>query len=206
MKKIYLALMCIASLAIVTACGGGNASKNNAEATADGEATEQVAEQGKAKLDKEPKTIEEQSTLEAAEWALDKKFGLALADVKPDYEYEVLDNGMYATMGNSGGGTMSFVKKDGTPITTEDFKAYVAKIYPLAQKASPTGKVHKGQGKFQDNSEEVQKQELTLNDIDYTTSVDLAFPEQEDFVGYWHHIRIYNKTTEGKAYIALQFN
>lgn len=48
MKKIYLALMCMASLAIVTACGGGNASKNNAEAAADGEAAqEQVAEQAK---------------------------------------------------------------------------------------------------------------------------------------------------------------
>lgn len=49
MKKIYLALMCMASLAIVTACGGGNASKNaEAEAPADGEAAqEQVAEQAK---------------------------------------------------------------------------------------------------------------------------------------------------------------
>lgn len=48
MKKIYLALMCIASLAIVTACGGGNASKNNAEAPACEEAAqEQVAEQAK---------------------------------------------------------------------------------------------------------------------------------------------------------------
>ena len=198
----------MASLAIVTACGGGNASKNNAEAeaAANGEAMEQVDGQGKAKLNKEPKTIEEQETMEAAEWALDKKFGLSLSDVKPDYEYETLNKGMDGTMGNSGGGTMSFVKKDGTPITTEDFKAYVAKIYPLAQKASPTGKIHRGQGKFQDNSEEVQKQELTLNDIDYTTSVDLAFPEKEDFVGYWHHIRIYNRTIEGKAYIALQFN
>lgn len=43
MKKIFLALMCMASLAIVTACGGGNASKNNAEAQ-EAEATEQTAE------------------------------------------------------------------------------------------------------------------------------------------------------------------
>lgn len=44
MKKIFFALMCMASLAMVTACGGGNANKN-AEATADGEvAQEQTTE------------------------------------------------------------------------------------------------------------------------------------------------------------------
>ena len=43
MKKLFIALTCMASLAIVTACGGGNASKNQAEAPAEGEATEQAA-------------------------------------------------------------------------------------------------------------------------------------------------------------------
>ena len=43
MKKIYLALMCMVSLAIVTACGGGNASKDTeTQAT---EASEQTEEQ-----------------------------------------------------------------------------------------------------------------------------------------------------------------
>ena len=43
MKKIYLALMCMASLAIVTACGGGNASKNvEAQEVEASEQTEQA--------------------------------------------------------------------------------------------------------------------------------------------------------------------
>ena len=44
MRKIYLALMCMASLAIVTACGGGNQS-SNAESTTDDAPQEQTAEQ-----------------------------------------------------------------------------------------------------------------------------------------------------------------
>ena len=205
MKKLYLALVCIAGLARVTACGGSN-KNSGAEAAAEGEnATEQQAEAG-AKLDKEPQTAAEQKTLAAAEWALDKICGLTLDDVKPAYEYEILDKGMHATMGNKSGGTLSFIKKDGSPVSEEEFKAYVAKIYPLAQKLSPTGKIHKGQGKSQNNKPEVQQQELTLGDIDYSGSVDLAFPEKEDFEGFWHHIRIYNKTADGKAYLALTFN
>ena len=54
-------------------------------------------------------------------------------------------------------------------------------------------------------NEEVQKQELTLGDIDFSKSVDLAFPQKEDFAGYWHHVRIYNKTGD-KPYIVLRYN
>jgi hypothetical protein len=39
MKKVFMALMCMASLAIVTACGGGNAN-NETEATADDNAAQ----------------------------------------------------------------------------------------------------------------------------------------------------------------------
>ena len=38
MKKVYLALMCMASLTIVTACGGGNASKNEEAKVVTGDA------------------------------------------------------------------------------------------------------------------------------------------------------------------------
>lgn len=40
MKKIYLALMCMASLAIVTACGGGNANKGGEAAESENNQTE----------------------------------------------------------------------------------------------------------------------------------------------------------------------
>lgn len=48
MKKFFLTLMCMAGLAIVTACGGGNASSNAEEAPEDGEAVETAAEQADA--------------------------------------------------------------------------------------------------------------------------------------------------------------
>ena len=44
MKKIYLALMCMASLTIVTACGGGNANKGGEAAESEGSAVEVAAE------------------------------------------------------------------------------------------------------------------------------------------------------------------
>ena len=43
-KKLFITLMCMSGLAIVMACGGGNASKNQAEAPADGDAVEQQAD------------------------------------------------------------------------------------------------------------------------------------------------------------------
>ena len=196
-KNLFLALMCIASLTIVTACGNGSSSKSNSKNTGKDETS--------AKVENAVKDVKDRVGIEQAAYWLDKTFSLKLADVSPAFENEALENGVDGCMGNSGGGIVSFVKKDGTPITEDEFKAYVTKIYPLVQKCSPTGKIHKGQGKNQDNSPEVQKQELTLDEIDFSKSVDLAFPKQEDFVGYWHHIRIYNKKGE-KPYIALHFN
>ena len=55
MKKIYLALMCMASLAIVAACGGGNANKGGE--AAESENTEQKAEAGQATADVENPTM-----------------------------------------------------------------------------------------------------------------------------------------------------
>ena len=196
-KNLFLALMCIASLTIVTACGNGSSSKSNSKNTGKDETS--------AKVENAVKDVKDMVGIEQAAYWLDKTFSLKLADVSPAFENEALENGVDGCMGNSGGGIVSFVKKDGTPITEDEFKAYVTKIYPLVQKCSPTGKIHKGQGKNQDNSPEVQKQELTLDEIDFSKSVDLAFPKQEDFVGYLHHIRIYNKKGE-KPYIALHFN
>ena len=188
-----LTLVCLAGLTVVSACGGGKSNKNNA-----------VAEP-EAKVEEEVKDVKDMVGIEQAGYWLNEKFNLKLADVKPDFEYEAMEKGMDACMGNSGGGTIAFVRKDGAPITDEEFKAYVSRIYPLVQKCSPTGKIHKGQGKNQSNSEEVQKQELTLDAIDFSQSVDLAFPEKEDFVGYWHHIRLFNKTGDN-PYILLRFN
>lgn len=198
MKKYFVfALTCVAGLAIVTACGNGNSGNSNDKSTGKDDAGAQV--------ETAAKDVKDMVGIEQAEYWLNQTFSLTLADVKPAFEYEALEKGMDGCMGNSGGGVISFVKKDGTPITEDEFKAYVTKIYPQVQKCSPTGKIHKGQGKNKNNSEEVQQQELTLGDIDFSQSVDLSFPKQEDFVGYWHHVRIYNKTGE-KPYISVRFN
>lgn len=61
MKKIYLALMCMASLALLTACGGGNANQNTE--TQEPEASEPTAEATETAApetsDNSPMTIED---------------------------------------------------------------------------------------------------------------------------------------------------
>ena len=58
MKKIFLALMCMAGLTMMMACGGGNASKNNAEAPADGEIAQEQTEQAAAVISPKDVTTE----------------------------------------------------------------------------------------------------------------------------------------------------
>lgn len=143
MKKIYLALMCMASLAIVTACGGGNASKK--VVTGDAEID--------AKLEQAEKQLSEMTGEEKAEATIKKIYNLTMADLKPDFDCKLGTTGAFPTMGNGENvATLNFEKADGAAITEEEFAAYVAKIYPVVEKVSPTGKVHRGSGMNMDRS------------------------------------------------------
>ena len=85
MKKINLALMCMASLAIVTACGGGNKS-SNAEAATDNEAQEKTTEQTDG---------EQSQTLFAANLPANLKLSIKST------EYGEVSEGYFIKIGNS---------------------------------------------------------------------------------------------------------
>ena len=102
-KTLFFALMCIASLTIVAACGNGNSSKNKSKTSSKDEASANVVNA--------EKDVKDMVGIEQSAYWLDKTFSLKLADVSPAFEYEALENGMDGCMGNSGGGIVSFVKK-----------------------------------------------------------------------------------------------
>ena len=153
MKKIYLALMCMASLTIVMACGSGNASKNNAEATADSEATEQVAEQGKA--------FNDMNGVEKCAEILKKNFNLALADIQPDIEFTEQTEGYDHFDGNTTpSATAVYQKKDGTAFTADEYKAWVGKIYEQTKKLSQDGKNVEGAAYVETAAEAMKEKSL----------------------------------------------
>jgi len=178
MKKIYIVLMCIASLTIVMACGG-----SNPEAV-----TERIRE-----------GLKDKTGIDAAEYLIRERFGLELAEIEPDYEYEPQKMGFDECEASEYSAKIGFVRKDRKEITDEEFAAYVAKIYQLAQKISPTGKVYKGQGPTMENSPEVSKQELPLEEAINGKFATLAFPYDDDFEKGWHEINLHY-TNDHKYY------
>lgn len=79
MKRIYLALMCMAGFTLMTACGGKSDKKDGV--AADSEATEQGSEQ-KAEAEA---TADSDSPMAKFETALKDCYGLTFDQVKPDF-------------------------------------------------------------------------------------------------------------------------
>ncbi len=194
MKKIYLALMCMASLAIVTACGGGNASKK--VVTGDAEID--------AKLEQAEKQLSEMTGEEQAEATIKKMYNLTIADLAPDFEYKLITTGYEPTMGNGlNVAKLNFEKVDGADITKEEFAAYVAKIYPIVEKVSPSGKVHRGPGMNMDRSAEEAQQELPLSEaISFDTAV-LCIPSGNEVNNGYKHFTAKLRSSETPNNIVL---
>ncbi|MBR1520494.1 MAG: hypothetical protein IJ635_04575 [Bacteroidaceae bacterium] len=137
MKKFYCVLMGIASLAIVTACG----EKKAASVTGD-----EVLDQ---KLEKAEKKLSEMTGVEQCEATWAKRYGgkLTVADVQPDFDYEEVVEGFDCFMGNGVNiGKAVYRKKGGAKITSDEWKAYVTKIYGVTKKLAADGKVRRGFG------------------------------------------------------------
>lgn len=137
MKKICLALMCIASLAIVVACGEKKAKTVTGDAKTD------------QKLEKAEKKLSEMTGIEKCEATWQKRYEgkLTLADVQPDFEFTEREKGVDCFSGNGVNlGKAVYLKKDGTDITPEEWKAYVTKIYNVTKKLAKDGKVVRGFG------------------------------------------------------------
>ena len=174
MKKIYLTLVCMVSLAMVVACG-----EKKAKAVTGDEKVDQ-------KLEKAEKKRSEMTGPEKCEatWAKRYEGKLTLADVQPDFAFEEVVEGLDCFMGNGVNLAKAvYQKKDGSQITPEEWKAYVGKIYAATQKLAQDGKVVKGFGSHLDvKTREQALEELSLEKLlDSGDNLEWAFLKNDLF-------------------------
>jgi hypothetical protein len=134
MKKVFLALMCMATMTMFIGCGGRSKKADSAQKAE--EAVEKLVETG---------AFGERT--KAATQAAFKGIGLTLGQVEPDYKYidedtlkiyrGVVYQGRYE-------GSAVFIKTDNTDVSREEFESYVRKIYAVTQKIADEGKVING--------------------------------------------------------------
>lgn len=131
MKKVFLALMCMATMTMFIGCGGRSKKADSAQKAE--EAMEKLVETG---------AFGERT--KAATQAAFKGIGLTLGQVEPDYKYidedtlkiyrGVVYQGRYE-------GSAVFIKADKADVSREEFEDYIRKIYAVTQKTADDGKV-----------------------------------------------------------------
>ncbi|MBO7541973.1 MAG: hypothetical protein J6T33_09975 [Bacteroidales bacterium] len=147
MKKVFLALMCTASMALIAACGG-NANNN------EGNTDETATEQGE-------KSFDQMNGIEKCADALQRVYNLTLADIQPDFEFTEQTEGFDKFDGDQGSRAVAvYQKKDGTAITADEFKAWAGKIYEITKKMSQDGKNVEGPAYAKSNKEAMAEKSL----------------------------------------------
>ena len=155
MKRITLALMCMASLALTMACGGGE--KKGAAITDDPMSAEQAvaaAQEASAQMEGVAKCA---TTLE-------KAYGLKLAQIEPDFDFAEVTEGWDKFEGN--GVNMAaavYQKKDGSAISKEEFRAWAEKLFALTKSLSSEGKNIHGYDGLNHLTPEQANAEVTLD-------------------------------------------
>ena len=156
MKKIELLLMCIATLALVVACG------KKAKTVTGNEELDQ-------KIEKVEKKLSEMTGVEKCEATWQKRYGgkLKLTDVQPDFAFTEREEGFDSFSGNGVNNAKAvYLKKDGSDITPEEWNAYVTKIYNVTKKLAQDGKVVRGFGSNLDvKTREQALEEVTLDKV-----------------------------------------
>lgn len=156
MKKIELLLMCIATLALVVACG-----KKTKTVTGNEELDQ--------KIEKVEKKLSEMTGVEKCEATWQKRYGgkLKLTDVQPDFAFTEREEGFDSFSGNGVNNAKAvYLKKDGSDITPEEWNAYVTKIYNVTKKLAQDGKVVRGFGSNLDvKTREQALEEVTLDKV-----------------------------------------
>ena len=148
MKKVFLALMCTASMALIAACGGN--ANNNEGNTDEAAATEQGA-----------KSFDQMNGIEKCADALQRVYNLTLADIQPDFEFTEQTEGFDKFDGDQGSRAVAvYQKKDGTAITADEFKAWAGKIYEITKKMSQDGKNVEGPAYVKSNKEAMAEKSL----------------------------------------------
>ena len=148
MKKVFLALMCTACMAMIAACGGNaNNNEGNTDETA-------ANEQGE-------KSFDQMNGIEKCADALQRVYNLTLADIQPDFEFTEQTEGFDKFDGDQGSRAVAvYQKKDGTAITADEFKAWAGKIYEITKKMSQDGKNVEGPAYVKSNKEAMAEKSL----------------------------------------------
>lgn len=124
MKKIYLALMCMAAVTMFTACGGG--SKKSADGTAETRT--------------ETKAVAKASNLDVGDrYAF---AGLASADVVPPFAREISDVKDNHTKLPSATTFFGF-GKDRAPFSEKEYNDYAQKLFGKIKSIAENGKVYR---------------------------------------------------------------
>ncbi len=152
MKKIYLAMMCMAGLTMMTACGG---EKKTGEPVSAEEAVEAAVE-----------ASAEMSGVDKCAATLESVWGIKIAQVQPDFEYAEVTEGWDKFQSNGVNNAYAvYKKKDGSAISKEEFRAWAEKIYALTKSLSAEGKNIRGYDGISKLTEEQANAEVSLDDI-----------------------------------------
>ena len=126
MKKVFIAIMCLASLVLMTACGGGNAKKDGSEGTAE--------------VKKEAKTTKSSNLSVGERYAF---AGLTSADIVPNFGREITDSNDTDANGVTKATTFFGYGDDREPFSDKVYDEYCRKLFAKLKLLSEDGKLYK---------------------------------------------------------------
>ena len=132
MKKIFITLLCAASVIAFVSCAGKGGKK---AAGNDGD-----IDTGKVIENLDKQTFDgDKNTPEAAAFWLKKNYKLDIKDLKPDFALSTAEPGKYDFLGEEQLSSYVSYKSDAA-ISTDDVEAYVKKVYDVTKKVADDGK------------------------------------------------------------------
>lgn len=126
MKKVFITIMCLASLVLMTACGGGNAKKDGSEGTAE--------------VKKEAKTTKSSNLSVGERYAF---AGLTSADIVPSFGREITDSNDTDANGVTKATTFFGYGDDREPFSDKVYDEYCRKLFAKLKSLSEDGKLYK---------------------------------------------------------------
>ena len=126
MKKVFITIMCLASLVLMTACGGGNAKKDGSEGTAE--------------VKKEAKAANSSNLSVGERYAF---AGLASTDIVPSFGREITDSKDTDANGVTKAITFFGYGDDREPFSDKVYDEYCRKLFAKLKSLSEDGKLYK---------------------------------------------------------------
>ena len=126
MKKVFLSMICMASLVIMTACGGGNAKKDGSEGTAE--------------VKKEAKATKSSNLSVGERYAF---AGLSSDDIVPSFGREITDSKDTDANGVTKAITFFGYGNDREPFSDKVYDEYCRNLFAKLKSLSEDGKLYK---------------------------------------------------------------